>query len=65
MAEQVFRFSQGRRPEEQDACSVEGVLSHAETAGDAIKELMVAVAVSNSFRFKPTDDKQPETGEQP
>jgi protein-tyrosine phosphatase len=65
MADQVFRFSQGRRPEPQDACSMDRVFSRVATSGDAIKELMVAVAVSDSFRFKPAEASTSSTGEQP
>jgi hypothetical protein len=51
----AFRYAHGRRETEGDACALSGV-EEAFSGGDII-ELLVAIASSDSFRFRPAPEE--------
>ncbi len=52
VATQVFRYTVGRAEQAEDACSLEGVKARFAERGYDMRELWVAVAVSDAFRFR-------------
>ncbi len=53
LATQWFRYSMGRAEQESDACSLEQVKAAFADAGGSFRELMVSLATSDAFRFRP------------
>jgi hypothetical protein len=50
MATQWFRFALGRSDTDSDACSIQGA-AHALDASDDLKDVVVAIATSEAFRY--------------
>ena len=53
LATQWFRYTMGRAEQEQDACSLEQVKAEFARSGGDFRELLVALATSDAFRFRP------------
>ena len=47
-----FRYAMGRLETEQDSCSLDDVLAAFAASGGDVRELLVAIAVSDAFRFR-------------
>lgn len=58
IAEQWFRFAVGRDDGPRDACTLDGVSDAFRASGDALPELLVAIARSNAFLLKNTEPSQ-------
>jgi hypothetical protein len=53
---QHFRYATGRREVEDDACSTDTAFITFEKAGYDLEELVVAIATSDSFRYRPAGE---------
>jgi hypothetical protein len=53
LATQWFRYGMGRAEQQADACSLEQVRSAFASSGGSFRELMVSLATSDAFRFRP------------
>jgi hypothetical protein len=53
LATQWFRYTMGRAEQNADACSLEQVKSAFASSGGNFRELMVSLAASDAFRFRP------------
>jgi hypothetical protein len=53
---QHFRYATGRREVEDDACSTDSAFISFEKAGYDLEELVVALATSDSFRYRPAGE---------
>ena len=53
LATQWFRYTMGRAEQDADACSLEEVKSAFASSGGNFRELLVALATSDAFRFRP------------
>jgi hypothetical protein len=53
LATQWFRYTMGRAEQEADACSLERVKATFASSGGSFRELMVSLATSDAFRFRP------------
>ncbi len=52
VAEQWFQYGARRLPTEADECALEDIRATFEESGQDVRELMVAVALSDAFRFQ-------------
>ncbi|MEM1029080.1 MAG: DUF1592 domain-containing protein [Myxococcota bacterium] len=50
VAQQWFTFATGRAPSEHDVCSLEGVQDRFDASGGDLRDLMLAIVTSDSFR---------------
>lgn len=53
---QHFRYATGRREADEDACSTDTAFLAFEKAGYDLEELLVAIATSDSFRYRPATE---------
>lgn len=53
LATQWFRYSMGRAEQDADVCSLEQVKAEFASSGGNFRELLVALATSDAFRFRP------------
>jgi len=53
LATQWFRYTMGRAEQQADACSLEQVKTAFADSGGNFRELMVSLATSDAFRFRP------------
>jgi hypothetical protein len=53
VATQWFRYTMGRAEQQADGCSLEQVKADFSSAGGNFRELLVALATSDAFRFRP------------
>jgi hypothetical protein len=53
---QHFRYASGRRENEDDACSTDTAFIRFEKSGFRMEDLIVAIATSDSFRFRPAGE---------
>lgn len=53
VATQWFRYTMGRAEQDTDACSLEEVKAAFASSGGNFRELLVALATSDAFRFRP------------
>jgi hypothetical protein len=53
LATQAFRYAQGRRAEEEDACSLSAIRKHRKAS---IKDLLVSLTLTDGFRYRHTDN---------
>jgi hypothetical protein len=53
LATQWFRYTMGRAEQDTDACSLEEVKAAFASSGGNFRELLVALATSDVFRFRP------------
>jgi hypothetical protein len=55
VAHQWTTFALGREPNEADECAMEGIRQSLTDTGGDIRELLVAIATSDAFRFRVVD----------
>jgi hypothetical protein len=55
VAHQWTTFALGREPGEDDACAMEGIRQSFADSGGDLRELLVSIATSDSFRFRVVD----------
>jgi hypothetical protein len=55
VAHQWTTFALGREPGEDDACAMEGIRRSLRDSGGDLRELLVSIATSDSFRFRVID----------
>lgn len=53
LATQWFRYAMGRAEQQADACSLEQVKSQFASTGGDFRELLVSLATTDAFRFRP------------
>jgi hypothetical protein len=59
LATQWYRYAMGRIEGPDDTCSLDGVKDRFTTANGEFKELLVAIALSESFRYRPAQEVAP------
>ena len=52
VAEQWFQYGARRLPTEADECTLERLRADFEASGQDIRELMIAIATSDAFRYQ-------------
>lgn len=57
MAAQWFRYGMGRGEQAGDVCSLDQIKAQFSEAGGDFRELLVALATSDVFRFRPLDEQ--------
>ena len=62
VATQWFRFAAGRLERSADSCSLDDVRARFSAGGGDLKELLVAIAASDAFRFRKLEATSPSDG---
>lgn len=57
LATQWFRYSMGRAEQQQDVCSLEQAKTDFAGAGGDFRQLLVALATTDAFRFRPASEQ--------
>jgi hypothetical protein len=57
LATQWFRYTMGRAEQQADGCSLEQVKAQFASAGGDFRELLVSLATTDAFRFRPVAEQ--------